>query len=53
MEKCYSFDRKDSRIEPIVVEAVDSLFEAIPQAILIHVCLTVDDQELVKSRLFR
>ena len=48
-----SFDRKDPRIEPTVVDAIGLLFEAIPQAVLIYVCSTEDDQELVRSRLFR
>ncbi|SFF02976.1 DUF6169 family protein [Spirosoma endophyticum] len=48
-----SFDRKDPRIEPTIVQALHIFFEADPKAILLYVCSTENGQERVRSRLFR
>jgi hypothetical protein len=48
-----SFDRKDPRIEPTIVQALHIFFEADPMAILLYVCSTENGQEQVRSRLFR
>lgn len=47
-----SFDRRDPRIEPTIVQALHLLFEADPKAVLVYVCSTEHDQERVRSRLF-
>lgn len=48
-----SFDRKDPRIEPTIVQAIHIFFEADPKAILLYVCSTENGQEQIRSRLFR
>lgn len=48
-----SFDRRDPRIEPTVVQALHLFFEADSRAVLLYICSTESDQERVRSRLFR
>lgn len=47
-----SFDRRDPRIEPTIIQALHLLFEADPKAVLLYVCSTESDQERVRGRLF-
>jgi hypothetical protein len=47
-----SFDRKDPRIEPTIIQALQLFFASVPKAVLLYVCSTENDQERVRSRLF-
>lgn len=47
-----SFDRKDPRIEPTIVQALHLFFETNSKAVLLYICSHENDQERVRSRLF-
>ena len=47
-----SFDRKDPRIEPTIIQALHVFFTSVSKAVLLYVCSTENDQERVRSRLF-
>ena len=47
-----SFDRKDPRIEPTIVQALHVFFETNSKAVLLYICSHENDQERVRSRLF-
>lgn len=47
-----SFDRKDTRIEPTIVQALHLFFETNSKAVLLYICSTENDQERIRSRLF-